>query len=125
MNVQTWKEGSLNINSVEECVINEIETINLQAISSDVWIDLIVNSANVSGAIGNLQINNVSDVFSNLSITLENTDAIITLPKTEFSFIMDNTYSTLKNPKKLALTKNNTLAKNVYIRAMYSEVRVQ
>ncbi len=125
VSVQTWKKGSLNINSVEECAINEVKTINLQAISSDVWIDLIVNSANLSGAIGNLQINNIADSFSSLAITLENTDATITLPKTEFSFSMDSTYSTLKNPKKLTLSKNNTLAKNVYIKAMYSDVRVQ
>ena len=113
------------MNYVEECAIKNVIKINLQAISSDVLIGYLEESASLSGAIGNLQINKISDAFSNLNISLENTDAVITLPKTDFSFIMDGSYSSLKNPNSITLLKNNTLSKYITITALYSNVTVQ
>ncbi len=123
--VNNWVQGSLNLNYVEECSIKNVKTLNLQAISSDVLVDLIENSAVLSGSISRLQINEIADNFSSLNIILENTDAVITLPKTDFSFIMNGTYSTLKNPKSIALNKNNTLSKTISVNAAYSSITVQ
>ncbi len=125
VSVLNWEQGSLHVNYVEECSIKNVKEINLQAISSDVLIGNLEESAFLSGAIGNLQINKIADSFSNLDISLENTDAIITLPKTDFSFIMDSRYSTLNNPKSIALLKNSTLSKYISITALYSDVTVQ
>jgi len=123
--VNNWEEGSLYVSYVEECSIKNVNKINLQAISSDILLDLIENSVNLSGSIGVLKINKIAETFSNLDITLENSEAIITLPKTDFSFIMDGDYSSLKNPKSISLNKNNTLSKYINITALYSNVTVQ
>ncbi len=125
VSVNNWVQGSLLVNYVEECAIKNVNNINLQAISSDVLIGYLVESASLSGAIGNLQINKIADSFSYLDISLENTDAIITLPKTDFSFIMDSSYSTLKNPNSISLLKNSTISKYINITALYSDVTVQ
>lgn len=125
VSVLNWEQGSLHVNYVEECSIKNVKEINLEAISSDVLIGNLEESASLSGAIGNLQINKIADTFSNLDISLENTDAVITLPKTDFSFIMDSRYSNLKNPKSISLLKNSTLSKYINITALYSDVTVQ
>jgi hypothetical protein len=38
---------------------------------------------------------------------------------------MNGTYSTLKNPKSIALNKNNTLSKTISVNAAYSSITVQ
>ncbi len=123
--INNWEEGSLNVSYVEECSIKKINKINLQAISSDILLDLIENSVNLSGSIGVLKINKIAETFSNLDITLENSDAIITLPTIDFSFTMDGNYSSLKNPKSISLHKNITLSKYITIAALYSNITVQ
>jgi len=123
--VDDWVQGSLNLNYVEECSIKNVKVLNLQAISSDVLLGLIEDSAVLSGSISHLQINKIADNFSNLNIILENTEALITLPKTNFSFIMNGSYSELVNPKSIQLSKNNTLSKSIAVNAAYSSITVQ
>ena len=123
--VNNWVQGSLNLNYVEECSIKNVKALNLQAISSGILVDLIEDSAVLSGSISQLQINKIANNFSSLNIILENTDAVINLPKTNFSFIMNGPYSELKNPKSLALNKDSTLSKTISINASYSSITVQ
>jgi len=123
--INNWVQGSLNLNYVKECSIKNVKALNLQAISSNVLVDLVENSAVLSGSISHLQINKIADNFSSLNIILENTEAVISLPKTEFSFIMNGTYSELKNPKSITLSKNSALSKSIAVNASYSSITVK
>ncbi len=115
VSVNNWKDGVLEINYVDDCKLNKVENINLQANSSDVKINTITDKAQLSGSFGNLYIYSVSNSFESIDIVLENTDATIKIPDTAFSFYFNGKKSTLKYPKSLELTntKNNN---NVLVR---------
>ncbi|MCF6308156.1 MAG: hypothetical protein L3J09_09390 [Flavobacteriaceae bacterium] len=139
--VNNWNQGSMNVNYVEECNINNVKSINLEAVSSNVLIGFIEKSAILSGSIGDLKINKISDNFSNLDIVLENTDAVIKLPNSSYSFYYNGKKTRLEIPTSTNLQLNktvngdrilqkgyhlsNTPDKNINIRAMYSSVIIQ
>jgi hypothetical protein len=107
--VNNWNEGVLKVNYVEDCKLNTVKEINLQANSSDVSINLITENANLSGSFGNLYIYNVSNNFGTIDIDLDNTDATMKIPDAAFSFYFNGKKSTLKYPKsvQLDLTKKD------------------
>jgi len=87
----------------------------------------------------NLKINLISEMFTNLDIVLENTDVIIDLPATAYSFYYSGNRSDINFPKSLQLNETNsngkqilngynvssTSDKNVSIRSKFSSVIVQ
>ncbi len=137
--INTWKQGALNLKFVDECSIETVQNINLQANSSDVWIGNITNQAFLSGSFGDLKIEKVSDGFETLDIRLENTDAIVKVPVGAFSFYFNGKKSTLKYPKSLQLkesksadrvlvkgfSQNNSSNKTITINSTFSNVSLQ
>ncbi len=137
--VNTWNEGSLKVNYVEDCRLNTVASINLQANSSDVTINELLQNAMLSGSFGNLFVSEISPDFQSVDIVLENTDAAISLPKTAFGFYFNGKKSQLKAPKSLQLTETKSFdrkllkgyhqssssKKNITINANYSNVSFQ
>lgn len=107
--VQQWDRGTLYLNYVERCHLKDVEALNLQANSSDVFIGSLRHKGTLSGSFGNLTVKSVDGDFEGLDILLENTDAVIDIPDTAFSFYFNGKKSTLAYPKSLQLnhTKNN------------------
>jgi len=105
--VNNWVQGTLFVNYVDICFLNSVEDINLEANSSDVSINLLRDSAILSGSFGNLLIGSVSEGFETLDISLENTDANIKIPKTAFSFYFNGKKSKIDSPSSLQLTESN------------------
>tara|TARA_R110000787_G_scaffold81036_2_gene175916 strand:+ start:71666 stop:73126 length:1461 start_codon:yes stop_codon:yes gene_type:complete len=120
VSVENWIDGSLNVNYVEDCNIKNVEKINLQAISSDVLIGTINKTAIVSGSIGKLQINSVSNNFSDLHIVLENSDAILNLPKTAHSFYYNGKKTRLEIPVSSNLKLNKSVVGDLIIQKGYN-----
>ncbi|MCH7785410.1 MAG: DUF4097 family beta strand repeat protein [Bacteroidetes bacterium] len=123
--VNFWKQGELIIKYVDNCNVNKIENIKLQANSSDVRIGNITNTAILYGSYGMLKIDNISNSFEKLKINLENADAIIKVPSSNFSFSFNGIKSTFKYPKYLDLEKSKDLSKSITINASYSNVTLQ
>lgn len=137
--INTWKQGVLNVKYVDNCAIETVQNINLQANSSDVRIGNITNQAFLSGSFGDLEINRVSDGFETLDIRLENTDAKVKVPVGAFSFYFNGRKSTLKYPKSLQLkesknadrvlvkgfNQNNSSNKTITINSTFSNVSLQ
>ncbi|MDP2687655.1 MAG: hypothetical protein Q8O62_10570 [Aequorivita sp.] len=137
--INTWKQGVLNVKYVDNCAIETVQNINLQANSSDVRIGNITNQAFLSGSFGDLEINNVADGFETLDIRLENTDAKVRVPVGAFSFYFNGRKSTLKYPKSLQLkesknadrvlvkgfNQNNNTNKTITINSTFSNVSLQ
>lgn len=137
--VNVWKQGGLNVKYVDNCKIDNVQNINLQANSSDVRIGNVSNQAFLSGSFGNLKIDKVSDGFETLDIRLENTDAKVKVPTGSFSFYFTGKKSTLKYPKSLQLkesksadrvvvkgfNQNNGSNKTITINSTYSNVSLQ
>ncbi len=118
--IENWINGSINVNYVEDCSIKNIETINLQAISSNVHIGNINNSAVLSGAIGDLQINSISNNFSDLHIVLENTDAVLKLPETAHSFYYNGKKTRLEIPVSSNLQLDKSVVGDLIIQKGYN-----
>ncbi len=114
VNVNNWINGALYIKYVDNCFINNVDVIQLDAVSSDVNINALVNDAILSGSFGNLLINKISDTFNSVDISLENTDARIELPDTAFNFYFNGRRSRLDLPGSLTLNKTNSKDRILY-----------
>lgn len=137
--VKVWKQGGLNLKYVDNCKIDIVQNINLQANSSDVRIGTIANQAFLLGSFGDLTIDRVGEDFETLDIQLENTDAKVKVPSGAFSFYFTGSKSTLKYPKSLQLkesksgnrvlvkgfSRNNSSNKTITINSTYSNVSLQ
>ncbi len=137
--VGNWRQGTLQVKFVDNCKIENVENINLQANSSDVNIGKVGRQAFLAGSFGDLKIKEISDAFETLDIRLENTDAVLKLPNAAFSFYLNGKKSTLKYPKSLQLketktgdrtllkgyNQNNSSNKTLTINATYSNITLQ
>ena len=137
--VNSWLDGDLRLKYVEDCRLNNVGDLQLDANSSNVTINALNDSAILTGSYGMLLINNVSDRFNSIDIVLENTDANVTLPNTAFEFYYNGKKSTIKYPRSLTVSKtdshNNVLvkgfnvvnssSKSININAKYSNVKIQ
>ncbi|MCB4809394.1 hypothetical protein LG651_14150 [Tamlana sp. 62-3] len=127
--VNNWNLGELNLNYTEDVHLKNVNNLVLNAISSNVNIENLTGAAMVDGNIGNLNILNIADTFSNLNIIIQNTDAIIALPKAACNFQYKGTRSKFSHPEKVtndnsASFSNGSLAsgKNIMINAKYCNV---
>lgn len=139
VNVDLWKQGVLNVKFVDECRIETVQNINLQANSSDVRIGTVSKQAFLSGSFGDLEVSRISDGFETIDIRLENTDAKLGLPAAAFSFYFTGRKSTLNYPKSLQLkesknargvlvkgfNQNNSSTKTITINSNYSNISLQ
>ena len=138
--VNNWMAGELAVNYVEDCRLNKVEKIALQANSSDVTIITLSEEAFLSGSFGNLFVNTISPNFKSLDITLENTDAVLSVPNASFIFYYNGKKTRFEPPSSLELTSQNTnngrsLLKGFYrsknpdrsitINASYSNVKLK
>ncbi len=137
--INLWKQGVLNVKYVDNCNIDNVQNINLQANSSDVRIGNISNQAFLSGSFGDLRIDKISEGFETLDIRLENTDARLKIPAAAFSFYFNGKKSTLKYPKSLQLKESKSAErvlvkgynqnigsnKTITINSNYSNVSIQ
>jgi hypothetical protein len=137
--VKDWQYGTLYVKFVDKCDIDSIESIQLNANSSDVTLGRIGKEAFLTGSFGALIIGQVDSDFKRLEIVLRNTDAAISLPNTSFSFLFNGKKSTLKYPKSLQLTTSkegqqviargfnsrDNKSKNFLVNAEYSNLILQ
>jgi hypothetical protein len=138
--VNNWLNGELSLNYVDDCKLNTVEKINLSANSSDVNINQLGKEAFLMGSFGNLFVKSIASNFETLDITLENTDAVISMPSTAFSFYYNGKKSRFESPSAIELTtknknndrsllkgfhKSNTSGKSLTINAAYSNVKLK
>jgi len=102
--VKNWNRGTLYVKFVENCSLENVESITLRGNSSDVSIGTIVEDANLTGSLGNFNIENISKNFKTIQITLRNNDLNIAVPNTSLTFDFVGKKSTLQYPKSLQLS---------------------
>ena len=137
--INNWNQGELFVNYVDNCRINTATHIELKSNSSDVSFNTISKTAKLSGSYGNLIINTISDDFMNIDISLENADAKIKLPKTDFLFDFVGKKTPVSYPSAVNFThnkkegkvyvsgfnKDRSSNKKIMIDAVYSNVKLQ
>ena len=137
--VEHWQYGTLYVKFVGACEIQTLESIQLNANSSDVFVGSISKEAYVTGSFGTLIIGKVADNFKRLEIVLRNADASVAMPDTAFTFLFNGKKSSLKHPKSLQFNttkegqrilakgfyKNASTSSNFLVNADYSNLILQ
>ena len=127
--ISYWNLGELNVNYVKDAVLKNVKQIVLNSNSSHITIDNIQSSAIINGSIGDLDIKNLEDSFTNLNIVLQNSNANISLPKTDYSLQYVGSRSSFTHPKRKKsdnsntfLTGNSSSGKTILVNAKFSNV---
>jgi len=94
--------------------------------SSNININTLKNNALIDGSFGDLNIKNIDDSFSSLNIILENSDAVIKLPKTNYNLLFKGNRSKFNNERtNKKVIKNypegGSSDKTIMVNAKYSD----
>ncbi|MFK7782355.1 hypothetical protein [Psychroserpens sp.] len=125
--ITTWSLGQLNLKYVEDAHIQNVNRLVLNSNSSDIILSNLLDNAIIDGSFGDLTISNIADSFSNLNIILENSDALISLPQSDYSVFFKGNRSRLNNEMTSQKTiENYTSGKNsgksIVVNAKFSDV---
>ncbi|WP_205625709.1 hypothetical protein [Mangrovimonas xylaniphaga] len=130
--VDVWDMGELKLNYVEEAHIKSADRLVLSSNSSNISIEALKGNAVINGSFGDLTIDKIDDSFQNLNVVLENSDAIINLPKTEHNLQYNGNRSRFSHPQKapsqnMSSFTNNLLSSNksIVINAKFSHVTMR
>ena len=110
VNVQNWNYGQLRAKYSDNVALKEVLNLRLDATSSDVTIDNLINSAIIKNDFGPLQIKSVSNNFSDIDIVIQNAELNCKTPNVPFTIYVNGTSSKLTTPAGITLdrTKNYT-----------------
>lgn len=127
--IQQWHAGELLLNFVDVAHLQVVDQLVLNANSSNVQLGKINNNAVISGSFGDLNIANISNDFNTINVVLENSDAQLKLPTTNYNLQYVGKHSKLEHPDN---TAQNTLTnfstgdfsshKTIVVNAKFSEV---
>lgn len=127
--VTNWNVGELNLNYTEKVELANVRQLVLNSNSSNITIDELLGNAIIEGSIGDLKIMKIGDSFSNLNMALQNTDAVIVLPKVDYALQYKGSQSSFAHPKKnnkspMTSFSTGDLAsnKNIILKTKFSNV---
>jgi len=130
--ITNWNLGELNLKYVKKAELNSVKNMVLNSNSSNVTIDNLLGNAIIDGNIGDLKILKIDDAFTNLNILIQNSDAVITLPKVGYNLQYKGTLSNFRHPEKsleeniTSFTSNkSSTGKTIAINAKYSNVEMK
>ena len=132
VSITTWNSGELKLNFVDKAQIDTVNHMVLNSNSSNINIGNLSGNAIIDGSFGDLTIRSIAESFNNLNIVLENSDALISLPKTSYNLQYKGNRSRLSHPKKAISesvsnfsTGNLSSNKTIIVNAKFSHVIMQ
>lgn len=114
VNVQNWNYGQLQAKYSENVTLKEVLNLKLNATSSDVTIDRLVNSAFIQNNFGPIEIKSVSNSFKELDVTLENAEFSCKIPDVPFTIYVNGTSSKLTSPASITLDRTKNLSTTIH-----------
>lgn len=126
--INTWDLGTLNLNFVDRAQITTAKNLVLNSKSSNINIQHLMDTGIIDGSFGDLTISNLSATFNNLNLVLENSDALIKLPKdADYIMYYKGNRSKLNNKVVTQKTIRNypegqSSNKNIIVNAKFSNV---
>ncbi|MGA9591228.1 MAG: hypothetical protein WBV11_15465 [Salegentibacter sp.] len=106
--VKSWQYGVLDASYVENLNLDKVESIKLTSNSSDVTINEIGKTGILSGNFGQLEIKKLSPGFSNLNISLKNSDLKLSLPEAAYQFSYNGNQSNINYPEGLKVKSSKS-----------------
>jgi hypothetical protein len=79
--IDTWSLGTLNLNFVDKSQIKNANNLVLNSKSSNINIENLTDTGIIDGSFGDVTISKLTTSFKTLNLVLENSDAVIKLPK--------------------------------------------
>ncbi len=130
--VDNWLAGELKLNYVENAVLKKVKHLMLTSNSSNIAVGELGGNAMINGSFGDLEINSITNAFNNLNLVLENSDAVVSLPKTDYNLQFQGKRTRLQHPEKSGSdvvstfsTGNLSSNKTIVVNAKYSNVVMQ
>ena len=134
--VNQWNYGKLLVNFADRVDLKNVQSLKLDATSSDVIIGALKNNALINANLGALQIDEIVDTFKALDVRLENTDTVVLLPTSSYDFYYSGNNSEVEYPSSLTVKttenfdnkiikgyhKSRDSDKSINITSMYSDV---
>ena len=127
--INQWLAGELKLKYVDDAQINQVKQLVLSSNSSNIILDKLSGSAIIDGSFGDLVISDIDPGFQNINIVLENSDALISLPQTNYNLQFKGKNSSFKHPKS---AKNDLVSsfstgdlgsgKTIVVNAKFSQV---
>ncbi|NNK27769.1 MAG: hypothetical protein HKP06_05960, partial [Flavobacteriaceae bacterium] len=117
-------------NYVEVAELASVETLILTANSSNIHIEDLKSDALIDGSFGKLSVKSIDDLFNSLNVILENSDAVINLPNTDYDLLFNGNRSKFNNEsttKKLIKNypEGGSSDRTIVVNAKYSNVVMQ
>ena len=125
--IDTWDIGTLNLNFVDKAQIKNAKHLVLNSKSSNINIDNLTDTGIIDGSFGDLTISNLTDAFKSLNLVLENSDALITLPKVDYILNFKGNRSKYNNKATAQKTIRNypegeSSGRSIMVNAKFSNV---
>ncbi|WP_296381332.1 hypothetical protein [Winogradskyella sp.] len=126
--IDTWDLGTLNLNFVDKAQIKNANNLVLNSKSSNINIESLTDTGIIDGSFGDLTISNLTTSFKNLNLVLENSDALINLPKNiDYSMYFKGSRSKYNNKPTTQKTIRNypdgqSSNRNIIVNAKFSNV---
>lgn len=112
--VQNWNYGSLSTDYSDKVNLKEVKELKLNSVSSNVVIGRIAKRATVTNKFGVLSIDEVSNGFNTIDISMENGEMDCKLPETPYTISVHETTSGFQYPKALKLISTKTSGSNIH-----------
>lgn len=126
--INNWDLGALNLNFVDKAQIKTVKNVMLVSKSSNVTIEDLSDTAIINGSFGDLTLSKLSESFKNLNLVLENSDALINLPKAiDYNMYFTGNRSKYNNKPTVQKTvrnypENQTSNRTIIVNAKFSNV---
>jgi hypothetical protein len=126
--INTWDLGTLNLNFVDKAQIRTAKNLVLNSKSSNINIEQLTDTGIIDGSFGDLTISNLTETFKNLNLVLENSDALVNLPKgIDYNMYFKGNRSKYNNKPTTQKTIRNipegqTSHRNIMVNAKFSNV---
>ncbi|MGJ5642233.1 hypothetical protein [Formosa sp. S-31] len=130
--ISNWNQGNLVLNFVDQAQLQSCKRMVLNSNSSNIDVVNLTENAIINGSFGDLKIKNITDTFQNLSIVLENSTAVISLPESDYNLQYQGKQSKFMHPKKTATDQVANFSigdafsnKSIIVNAKYSKVLME
>lgn len=126
--INTWNLGTLNLNFVDKAQVKNANNLVLNSKSSNINIETLTHTGIIDGSFGDLTISNLSETFKNLNLVLENSDALVNLPKNiDYSMYFKGSKSKFNNKPTTQKTIRNypdgqSSDRNIIVNAKFSNL---
>ncbi|MCK0160251.1 hypothetical protein [Allomuricauda sp. F6463D] len=112
--VQNWNYGKLSVDYSDNINLKEVKELNLNSVSSNVVIGRLAGKVAVVNDFGALSIDEVSNTFNTIDISMENGELNCKLPETPYVISVYETTSDFTYPKALKLVSTKKNGANVH-----------